>query len=223
MHRRTRLGPALAAAVVAAGLLAIPVASAAPSQAQETVTIDFSSSFEDADPAPTWSDTVEEVDGEKKTGGVTGQPTSGLPGSIMDSVVAVMASAENLPNEGVAKVVDGDANSKWLTFNSTGWVAGPAQRADRRPALRAHVGQRCTRARPEGLEAAGLAGRRHVGRCRPTDRPGLRGPVHDQRLPVQQRHAYTRTTGWTSRPTTAADSSSLPSCSSPTATRPRRR
>ncbi len=122
MQRRTRFVPALAATVVATGLLAAPVASATASQANGTVTTDFASSFEAADPQPTWSDAVEEVDGEKKTGGVTGQPTSGIPGSVMDKVVAVTASAENLPNEGVAQLVDGDANSKWLAFSATGWA-----------------------------------------------------------------------------------------------------
>ncbi|MBP2326821.1 glucose/arabinose dehydrogenase/type 1 glutamine amidotransferase [Kibdelosporangium banguiense] len=39
-----------------------------------------------------------------------------------DAVAAVGASAENLPNEGKDKLTDGNPNTKWLTFNPTGWV-----------------------------------------------------------------------------------------------------
>jgi hypothetical protein len=35
----------------------------------------------------------------------------------------ISVSAENIPNEGKTRVFDNDQYSKWLTFNSTGWVS----------------------------------------------------------------------------------------------------
>ncbi len=39
-----------------------------------------------------------------------------------EAVAAVTASAENPPNEIATKLIDNDANTKWLTFNPTGWA-----------------------------------------------------------------------------------------------------
>jgi PKD repeat protein/glucose/arabinose dehydrogenase/type 1 glutamine amidotransferase len=41
---------------------------------------------------------------------------------VTDTVVEVTASAENPPNEVAGNLVDGSAETKWLVFESTGWV-----------------------------------------------------------------------------------------------------
>ncbi len=41
---------------------------------------------------------------------------------VTDTVAAVTASAENPPDEVAGNLVDGDAETKWLAFESTGWV-----------------------------------------------------------------------------------------------------
>jgi predicted alpha-1,2-mannosidase len=51
-----------------------------------------------------------------------GTPTGTIPGNITDRVVAVLASGENPPAEIAANLIDGDPNTKWLVFASTGWV-----------------------------------------------------------------------------------------------------
>jgi hypothetical protein len=87
------------------------------------VTTDFFSSFEATDPAPDWENTAEtDAAGNKKASGVTGNPATGIPGSIMDQVVEVTASGENPPNETAAQAVDGNVNTKWLVFAPTGWL-----------------------------------------------------------------------------------------------------
>jgi predicted alpha-1,2-mannosidase len=89
--------------------------------ARDTAT-EFYSSLETTDPQPTWSNTVEtDANGNPETSGVNGT-MPGLPGSIMNNVVTVTANSDNPPNETIAKLWDGDVNTKWLTFNNTGWA-----------------------------------------------------------------------------------------------------
>ncbi|WP_207782693.1 GH92 family glycosyl hydrolase [Phytoactinopolyspora limicola] len=83
----------------------------------------FFSSFEAEDPRPDWENTAEtDADGNKRMSGVTGTPQTGIPGNITDRVEEVRASGENPPNETKERLVDGDANTKWLIFESTAWV-----------------------------------------------------------------------------------------------------
>ncbi|HEX2411181.1 MAG TPA: GH92 family glycosyl hydrolase [Solirubrobacteraceae bacterium] len=107
-RRLGRLLLAIACGMVAA-LTASPAALAGPG--------DFYSSFEDGEPAPTWVDTAE------RASGVSGPKRDGLPGDVTDKVFRVEASGEN---EGAGEVaenlVDGSAQTKWLVFESTGWV-----------------------------------------------------------------------------------------------------
>ncbi|MQA78610.1 MAG: glycoside hydrolase family 92 protein [Streptosporangiales bacterium] len=80
----------------------------------------FSTSFEEGQPQPSWTDTV---DGAKSSG-VRGPDPTGIGGSVMDSVTAVEASDENAEGgEVAANVTDGDRYTKWLTFESTGWLS----------------------------------------------------------------------------------------------------
>ncbi|HWL84856.1 MAG TPA: glycoside hydrolase domain-containing protein, partial [Polyangiaceae bacterium] len=85
---------------------------------------DFFSSLEAADPPPAWTNTVEtDANGQKKALGVSGPKATGIPGNVTDQVDTVTANAENTPSGEVAiNLTDGDVNTKWLTFTSTGWV-----------------------------------------------------------------------------------------------------
>ena len=95
------------ALLILAGALATPAQGASPS---------FSSSFEPADPQPTWTDTAERAQG------VTGPDRPGIPGNVTDTVVAMKARGENGPGEVKENLVDGSPDSKWLDFEPTSWV-----------------------------------------------------------------------------------------------------
>ncbi|SNT58239.1 alpha-1,2-mannosidase, putative [Actinacidiphila glaucinigra] len=100
------------------GLLAVApsVVAAAPPPGN------FSSSFESADPQAAAS-TVE-VDGSGKPvqENLSGSSSTGLPGSLLDQVSAVTASADNPPGEVASNVKDANPSTKWLAFAKTGWV-----------------------------------------------------------------------------------------------------
>jgi predicted alpha-1,2-mannosidase len=84
----------------------------------------FSSSFEIGDPQPTWTNTPEVgPDGKPKSANITGALPGGIPGSLADKVIEIAASGENTSGGEVKENLnDGDANTKWLVFASTGWV-----------------------------------------------------------------------------------------------------
>ncbi|NHC14619.1 glycoside hydrolase family 92 protein [Motilibacter sp. E257] len=85
----------------------------------------FSTSFEDAGPALTWSNTVEtDASGARRTANVVGPSGSGYAGSVNETVNQITASGENAPNEGKEGAVDGDPASKWLAFSKPS-VAAP--------------------------------------------------------------------------------------------------
>ncbi|MEG3626993.1 GH92 family glycosyl hydrolase [Streptomyces poriticola] len=127
MQRRTRhrWGPAVvlttafALAVGSQGAaVALPRAPAAAADRE------FASSFESDDPAPDWLSTVDTgPDGRKRASGVDGGYTTGIPGNVTDRVTGVRASGENTgAGEVKENLVDGEPGTKWLTFESTGWV-----------------------------------------------------------------------------------------------------
>ena len=112
-HWRTPALLAVAALAITAPTVGqLPAATAAPGD------VAFASSFEANQPPPTWVSTPEGT----KSSGVTGPAQVGIPGDITATNTGVTASAENAPNEIAAKAVDGDENSKWLAFASTGWL-----------------------------------------------------------------------------------------------------
>ncbi|WP_219470983.1 GH92 family glycosyl hydrolase [Nonomuraea rhizosphaerae] len=81
----------------------------------------FHSSLESADPQPAWLNTVEEG---RKAEGITGSTTGGIPGNITDEIVDIAASGEyTAAGEVKENLLDGDVNTKWLVFSSTGWVS----------------------------------------------------------------------------------------------------
>ncbi|AGL16802.1 GH92 family glycosyl hydrolase [Actinoplanes sp. N902-109] len=110
--------------MVAAGALLLPVGTvvATPVASAAAPPAGFRSSFESADQKPAVS--TAEVDGQGAPiqGNLNGSVHVGLPGSLLDQVTAVTASAENPPNEVAAKLKDTDSNTKWLAFSPTGWV-----------------------------------------------------------------------------------------------------
>lgn len=109
---------AFALAVSAQGAaVALPDAPATPDQ-------EFTSSFEAADPAPDWLNTVDTApDGAKRASGVDGGYSSGIPGNVTDHVTDVRASGENTGGGEVKEnLVDGEPSSKWLVFTPTGWL-----------------------------------------------------------------------------------------------------
>src|SRR4051812_24164873 len=115
----TRKWPAVPGALmlVSAGLLAAP----AMAYAADPPT-DFGSSFESSDQPPTASTAEVDANGKPVQGNLTGSIRAGLPGSVLDQVTAVTASAENPPGETAVKLKDNDSSTKWLAFSSTGWA-----------------------------------------------------------------------------------------------------
>ncbi len=123
----------VAAVVVAIGLAvpttavgargALPAPSRAVAQAQVAAT-DFSTSFETADPAPTYVDTVEtDALGNKEASGITGSLSTRPLGSIYAHVVLATTNFNNPPSEIVQNLNDGDVNTKWLgRANANVWV-----------------------------------------------------------------------------------------------------
>src|SRR5256885_11050092 len=99
----------------------LPAVAAPPPDGPQTL---FASSFEPGDPQPAWSNAVEtDAGGQRKASGIDGTSTRGIPGSIADKVVEVQANAQNDEGGEVKENLnDGDVNSKWLAFTSTGWV-----------------------------------------------------------------------------------------------------
>ncbi|MFI2364462.1 GH92 family glycosyl hydrolase [Promicromonospora sp. NPDC019610] len=123
---RSRQAAAALSGVLAL-LLAVPSGAAFAVPADAALTSpgggaggDFATSFEDDDAAPLES-TPAQRDGAPWQDNV-GEFVVGLPGSVLDRVSAVAASAENLPNEGAANLADASSATKWLTFARTGWA-----------------------------------------------------------------------------------------------------
>ncbi|MEU0344116.1 GH92 family glycosyl hydrolase [Streptomyces bobili] len=85
---------------------------------------EFGSSFETGERVPDWHSTVESTPGGgKRASGVDGGYGGGLPGEVTDRVTEVRASAENAAGGEVKEnLVDGEAGTKWLAFEATGWV-----------------------------------------------------------------------------------------------------
>ena len=121
---------------------------------------DFSSSFEPADPQPTWIDTAE------RAGGVTGPRAAGHPRQRHRQG----RRGEGQRREHGRRRGQGEPRRRRLdtSGSSSSRPAGcelELAAAGHGRALRAHLGQRRPRARPAGLDAAGL---------RTTARPGRR-------------------------------------------------
>ncbi len=70
------------------------------------------------------------VDQQGASGSITGEVWSfrtKIPGMTLvdrtdDAGLSITARGENLPNEGVAQLIDNDAQTKWLDFNGDSWL-----------------------------------------------------------------------------------------------------
>ncbi|MFF3322690.1 GH92 family glycosyl hydrolase [Streptomyces sp. NPDC002889] len=117
------------ALAVTASLLVLTTSSAAvalPAQPGQYPAADpeFRSSFEADESPPEWRNTVEvDADGKKRSSGVDGGFSSGIPGNVTDKVVELRASDENTgAGETKENLVDLLPSSKWLGFRSTAWI-----------------------------------------------------------------------------------------------------
>lgn len=118
-----------AALVAAASLLVMTAQSAAvalPAQFAQSPSAgqEFTSSFEADEPQPDWRNTVEVgTDGTKRSSGVDGGFSAGIPGNITDKVTELRASAENTgAGETKENLVDLQPGTKWLAFEPTAWI-----------------------------------------------------------------------------------------------------
>ncbi|KIF77365.1 alpha-mannosidase [Streptomyces sp. 150FB] len=115
-----------AALVGAASLLVVTAQSAAIAQPARTNTAqkEFTSSFEADEAQPDWRNTVETApDGQKRSSGVDGGFTAGIPGNVTDQVVGLRASAENTDGgETKENLIDVQPSTKWLAFETSGWI-----------------------------------------------------------------------------------------------------
>ncbi len=100
----------LAAAVAVCALVSPGWAAPAPS--------DFSTSFEETESLKPFQDQAETRDGKPLQQNITARTSK----TLLDRVAAVTASTENPPDEGAANAADGDPGSKWLTFQTAGWL-----------------------------------------------------------------------------------------------------
>lgn len=79
---------------------------------------DFSTSFEDAETLKPFPNRVEVVQGKPWQTNIKSTTSK----SLLNGVAAVTASSENPPDESAQNAADGEAGSKWLTFESTAWL-----------------------------------------------------------------------------------------------------
>ncbi|MBZ6171704.1 MULTISPECIES: GH92 family glycosyl hydrolase [Streptomyces] len=121
---RHRWGPAVVMTTAFALAVGSQGAAVALPNAPAKTDREFTSSFEEGDPAPDWVSTVDTgADGGKRSSGVDGGFSTGIPGNVTEHVTRVRASAENT-NGGEVKenLADNEPGTKWLTFAPTGWV-----------------------------------------------------------------------------------------------------
>ncbi|MEU7281495.1 GH92 family glycosyl hydrolase [Streptomyces sp. NPDC045431] len=114
---------AVSLTVTAGQSAAQPLPHQAPAAATESGT-SFTTSFEAGEPPPTWRDTVDlDAEGRKRSAGVDGAYSAGLPGDVTEKVTELRASGENsAAGETKENLVDLQPSTKWLTFTPTAWV-----------------------------------------------------------------------------------------------------
>ncbi|TQK51291.1 putative alpha-1,2-mannosidase [Streptomyces sp. SLBN-118] len=102
------------------------VAVALPAQSAQSLAAEreFASSFEADEPQPEWRNTVEiDPAGNKRSSGVDGGFSAGIPGNVTDRVTDVRAGAENTgAGETKENLVDLQPGTKWLAFEPTAWI-----------------------------------------------------------------------------------------------------
>ncbi|WP_433572651.1 GH92 family glycosyl hydrolase [Streptomyces sp. CA-251247] len=127
---RLRQSPLNAAALAAAASLLVvtgqsaAVAQPAPAARSAAADREFTTSFEEDERQPDWRNTVEVgPDGKKRSSGVDGGFSTGIPGNITDKVIELRASGENTgAGETKENLVDLQPGTKWLGFEPTAWI-----------------------------------------------------------------------------------------------------
>ena len=127
---RLRQSPLNAAALAAAASLLVvtgqsaAVAQPAPAARSAAADREFTTSFEEDERQPDWRNTVEVgPDGKKRSSGVDGGFSTGIPGNITDKVMELRASGENTgAGETKENLVDLQPGTKWLAFEPTAWI-----------------------------------------------------------------------------------------------------
>ncbi|MFD3438566.1 GH92 family glycosyl hydrolase [Streptomyces sp. NPDC058685] len=130
MARPRLQSPLNAAALVAAASLLVvtgqsaAVAQPAPAAPSAAADREFTTSFEEDERQPDWRNTVEVgPDGKKRSSGVDGGFSTGIPGNITDKVIELRASGENTgAGETKENLVDLQPGTKWLGFEPTAWI-----------------------------------------------------------------------------------------------------
>ena len=132
----------------------------------------FGSSFEAGEPAPDWLNTVDTApDGTKRSSGVDGGFSAGIPGNVTDHVADVRASGENTGGGEVKEnLVDVEPSTKWLTFEPTGWVEFDLDAPVKVVTYALTSANDHDERDPDGLDPPGLHGRQ-----------GLEDPRHPHR------------------------------------------
>lgn len=123
-RHRYRLGATAALGAAALVLTAVGQGAAAQRDHKPGGAKEFSSSFEEGQPAPDWLNTVDTgPDGKKRADGVDGGFAGGVPGNVNSHVTEVRASDENAGGgETKENLADGESSTKWLAFTPTAWV-----------------------------------------------------------------------------------------------------
>ncbi|MER6916421.1 GH92 family glycosyl hydrolase [Streptomyces sp. NPDC000594] len=127
---RPRSVPVRAAALTAVAALFAAVAPApagalaAERSASTSEVAEFRSSFEADERQPDWRNSVDLVpDGQKRSAGVHGGFSAGIPGNVTDKVSEVRASGEHsAAGETKENLVDLEPTTKWLEFATTSWI-----------------------------------------------------------------------------------------------------
>ncbi len=120
--RKVRTPRMLLAMSLALGMAAWGITAVSPAGAAQTDR-SYETSFEEGQPQPDWTSTVETgPDGKPRAENVTGPTPTGLPGDLTGHVTDVEANGENPPNEIADNLPDENPYSKWLSFTPTGWV-----------------------------------------------------------------------------------------------------
>lgn len=107
-----------ASRIICGGVAAWVLVSAVAVSTGAAAPADFTTSFEESETVKPFQDRVEMRDGKPLQQNIKARMSK----TLLERVAAVTASSENAPGEGAANAADGDAGSKWLTFQETAWL-----------------------------------------------------------------------------------------------------
>lgn len=121
-----------AAAAAGPAPLAPPTPSPSPRSDEGTAAADadFHTSYEEGQPQLDWHLEPETgADGNPRLAGIVGPTPTGMPGSVNALISTITASAENGPGEAARMLADETPDTKWLAFETSGWVTYAMEKA----------------------------------------------------------------------------------------------